>query len=92
MPPLVLPAIKNKRKREQVFLKAKKEKRQAKLQRRLATAKREADDPIAKQVCAFSLYSQPERLSQTCTYCRRNDWRRMSRAHSKTLANPTRPF
>ncbi len=54
MPPS-LPAIKNKRKREQVFLKAKKEKNQAKLQRRLATAKREAEDPKAKQVCAFSL-------------------------------------
>ncbi|KAF8271629.1 anticodon-binding protein [Lactarius quietus] len=49
MPPQLLPAIKNKQKREQVFFKAKKEKRQAKLQRRLATAKREADDPKAKQ-------------------------------------------
>jgi len=55
MPPVSLPAIKNKQKREQVFLKAKKEKCQAKLQRRLATAKHEADDPKAKQVCAFSL-------------------------------------
>ncbi|KAI0296052.1 anticodon-binding protein [Russula brevipes] len=42
-------AIKNKRKREEVFHKAKKEKGQAKLQRRLANAKREADDPKAKQ-------------------------------------------
>ena len=56
MPPPSLPAIRNKQKREKVFLKAKKEKRQAKLQRRLATAKREADDPKAKQVCvSFSL-------------------------------------
>jgi ribosome production factor 1 len=44
-------AIKNKQKREQVFYKAKKEKGQAKLQRRLANAKREADDPKARQVC-----------------------------------------
>jgi ribosome production factor 1 len=43
-------AIKNKRKREEVFHKAKKEKGQARLQRRLANAKREADDPKAKQV------------------------------------------
>jgi hypothetical protein len=84
----MLPAIKNKQKREQEFLKAKKEKRQAKLQRRLATAKREADDPKAKQVRAFSL---PFRLSQTRTH-RRNDWQRMSRARSKTHANSTRLF
>ena len=44
-------AIKNKQKREEVFHKAKKEKGQAKLQRRLANAKREADDPKSKQVC-----------------------------------------
>lgn len=44
-------AIKNKRKREEVFHKSKKDKGQAKLQRRLANAKREADDPKAKQVC-----------------------------------------
>ena len=43
-------AIKNKQKREQVFHKAKKEKGQAKLQRRLANAKREAEDPKAKRV------------------------------------------
>jgi len=43
-------AIKNKQKREGVFHKTKKEKGQAKLQRRLANAKREADDPKAKQV------------------------------------------
>ena len=55
MPPLLPTAIKNKQKREQVFQKAKKERRQAKLQRRLANAKREADDPKAKQVCTFSL-------------------------------------
>jgi ribosome production factor 1 len=43
-------AIKNKQKREQVFRKAKKEKGQAKLQRRLENAKHEADDPKAKRV------------------------------------------
>jgi hypothetical protein len=48
-------AIKNKQKREQVFHKAKKDKGQAKLQRRLANAKREADDPKAKQVCVHAL-------------------------------------
>ncbi|KAI0255778.1 Brix-domain-containing protein [Lactifluus subvellereus] len=42
-------AIKNKQKRERVFQKAKKEKGQAKLQRRLEIAKREADDPKAKK-------------------------------------------
>ncbi|KAH9967357.1 Brix-domain-containing protein [Russula dissimulans] len=42
-------AIKNKQKREQVFRKAKKEKGQAKLQRRLENAKHEADDPKAKR-------------------------------------------
>ncbi|KAH9989859.1 anticodon-binding protein [Russula vinacea] len=42
-------AIKNKRKREEVFHKSKKDKGQAKLQRRLANAKREADDPKARQ-------------------------------------------
>jgi ribosome production factor 1 len=44
-------AIKNKQKREGVFHKAKKEKGKAKLQRRLANAKREVDDPQAKLVC-----------------------------------------
>jgi hypothetical protein len=51
MPSFESKAIKNKQKREVVFHKAKKEKRQAKLQRRLANAKHEADDPKAKQVC-----------------------------------------
>ncbi|KAI0272637.1 anticodon-binding protein [Gloeopeniophorella convolvens] len=44
-----LSAIKNKHKREEIFRKAKKEKGQSKLQRRLENAKREADDPKAKQ-------------------------------------------
>ena len=48
-------AITNKEKRGQVFHKAKKEKGQAKLQRRLANAKREADDPKAKRVLQASL-------------------------------------
>lgn len=78
-------AIKNKQKREKVFHKAKKEKGQAKLQRRLANAKREADDPEAKQVCmpCVRYFWAILHGSDTC----RNDWRRMSPAHSKTHAS-----
>lgn len=78
-------AIKNKRKREEVFHKAKKDKGQAKLQRRLANAKREADDPKAKQVCMRCDAFEPSHTSsiKTC----RNDWRRMFPAHSKTRAS-----
>ena len=83
-------AIKNKQKREQEFHKAKKEKRQAKLQRRLATAKREADDPKAKQVRAFSLLCRSDYLRHAPHH--RNDWQRMSRARSKTRANSTHLF
>jgi hypothetical protein len=43
--------IKNKIKREDESRKAKKTKRQDKLQRRLALAKEEANDPAAKKVC-----------------------------------------
>lgn len=43
-------AIKNKFKREDVARKNKKAKRQEKLQRRLALAKAEANDPAAKKV------------------------------------------
>lgn len=42
--------IKNKIKREEIARKQKKSKNQAKLQRRLAQAKAEADDPLAKKV------------------------------------------
>ncbi|KAI0675483.1 Brix-domain-containing protein [Trametes maxima] len=42
-------AIKNKVKREEIARKQKKEKRQEKLQRRLAQAKLEANDPLAKK-------------------------------------------
>ena len=44
-------SIKNKVKREEIARKQKKEKRQGKLQRRLAQAKAEADDPLLKKVC-----------------------------------------
>jgi ribosome production factor 1 len=44
-------SIKNKIKREDESRKAKKAKRQDKLQRRLALAKEEANDPAAKKVC-----------------------------------------
>ena len=43
--------IKNKVKREEIARKQKKAKRQQKLQRRLAQAKAEANDPLAKKVC-----------------------------------------
>lgn len=42
--------IKNKMKREEMSRKAKKEKGQAKLQKRLALAKQESNDPAAKKV------------------------------------------
>ena len=44
-------SIKNKIKREEIARKQKKEKRQGKLQKRLAQAKAEADDPLVKKVC-----------------------------------------
>ena len=44
-------SIKNKIKREEIARKQKKNKRQDKLQRRLAQAKLEAEDPLAKKVC-----------------------------------------
>ena len=45
-------SIKNKVKREEIANKQKKAKRQEKLKRRLAQAKAEANDPLAKKVCA----------------------------------------
>jgi ribosome production factor 1 len=45
--------IKNKIKREEVVRKSKKAKNQLKLQRRLAIAKQEANDPAAKKVRNF---------------------------------------
>ena len=45
--------IKNKIKREEVVRKSKKAKSQLKLQRRLALAKQEANDPAAKKVTFF---------------------------------------
>lgn len=52
MPPTRFEAshIKNKHKREEVVQKIRKAKTQAKLQKRLATAKAEANDPEAKKV------------------------------------------
>lgn len=52
-------SIKNKVKREEVARKQKKQKRQDKLQRRLAQAKVEADDPVAKKV--------PQRQNARCS-------------------------
>ena len=48
--------IKNKIKREEVVRKSKKAKNQLKLQRRLAIAKQEANDPAAKKVKDFSSF------------------------------------
>ena len=44
-------SIKNKIKREEIARKSKKAKNQFKLQKRLAQAKEEANDPAAKKVC-----------------------------------------
>jgi ribosome production factor 1 len=49
-------SIKNKIKREEVAQKSKKAKNQLKLQKRLARAKVEANDPAAKKVRLFSIY------------------------------------
>lgn len=48
-------AIKNKIKREEIARKAKRTKRQAKLQKRLARAKEEESDPLAKKVSLHTL-------------------------------------
>lgn len=48
-------SIKNKIKREDVARKSKKAKNQLKLQKRLAQAKLEAEDPAAKKVCSCQL-------------------------------------
>lgn len=45
--------VKNKIKREELTRKAKKDKRQQKLQKRLARAKEEVHDPLVKQVSSF---------------------------------------
>jgi hypothetical protein len=47
-------AIKNKVKREDIAAKNKRAKNQQKLQKRLAQAKLEANDPTAKKVCSAS--------------------------------------
>lgn len=46
-------SIKNKHKREEIAKKNKKAKNQFKLQKRLAQAKLEANDPALKKVCSF---------------------------------------
>lgn len=54
MAPRVQPSlIKNKVKRQEVAAKQKKAKNQQKLQKRLARAKEEANDPAAKKVCTI---------------------------------------
>ena len=58
--------IKNKIKREEVVRKSKKAKGQLKLQRRLALAKQEANDPAAKKVSFFVFFSSisPEKIDE----------------------------
>lgn len=48
--------VKNKIKREELLKKARKEKRQHKLQKRLSRAKEEAHDPLVKKVSLFLFY------------------------------------
>lgn len=50
-------SIKNKVKREEIARKAKRAKRQAKLQKRLERAKIEEKDPLAKKVCMTDIIS-----------------------------------
>ena len=56
-------SIKNKVKREEIANKQKKAKRQEKLKRRLAQAKAEANDPLAKKVCKSVSTSLPRALN-----------------------------
>ena len=56
-------SIKNKVKREEIANKQKKAKRQEKLKRRLAQAKAEANDPLAKKVCTQLYMSLPHTLN-----------------------------
>ena len=56
-------SIKNKVKREEIANKQKKAKRQEKLKRRLAQAKAEANDPLAKKVCKSVSISLPRALN-----------------------------
>ena len=69
--------IKNKIKREFIANKNKKVKNQQKLQKRLAQAKLEATDPLAKKVG----HSDEEAFGSRIDYFCRNVWRRMFLGH-----------
>ena len=81
-------SIKNKIKREEIARKQKKAKRQDKLQRRLAQAKAEASDPLAKKVRTTVAYYRHSTLIRRC---RRNDSHKMYLAPWTTCASLTRP-
>ena len=68
--------IKNKIKRDEVSRKSKKKKQQDKLQRRLARAKIEVNDPMAKEVCQFK-FLLSTRSGSFYDYFLRNAWQKM---------------
>jgi hypothetical protein len=78
-------SIKNKIKREEVARKTKKAKGQQKLQKRLAQAKAEANDPAAKKVCELGSHRH---LCVHCVLCR-NGWLKMFPGPSTTLETLT---
>lgn len=79
-------AIRNKIKREEVTRKGKKDKRQEKLQKRLARAKVEANDPLAKKVLSLSLRADSFTLMTPII-----DQKRLAENVPRTLDN-TREF
>ena len=82
-------AIKNKVKREEVVRRKKKAKTQAKLQKRVALAKLEANDPAAKKVRIGSiLFYESQRLILNL----RNVWHITFQKPSIILENLTHPF
>jgi len=82
--------IKNKIKREEVVRKSKKAKNQLKLQRRLALAKEEANDPAAKKVsCLFPQY--PLQILMVNSFAR-NVWQKTFLALWTIPGNLTRLF
>ena len=86
-------SIKNKVKREEIARKQKKEKRQGKLQRRLAQAKAEADDPLLKKVCSLRTYASREGgICSVSHYVPRNVLPRTCPARSTTLASMIPPY
>jgi hypothetical protein len=79
-------SIKNKLKREEVFQKTKKAHGRQKLQKRLAQAKAEANDPAAKKVGLRQCSSSQETRSSDW-HPERNAWRKTSLVHSIICVN-----